>query len=111
VSRVVSRYVRLATHHGIADGLGGFERPIANEDGQVTEQPLLRLVEQLIAPGHRVTERPLPRWHVTWAGRQQRQPALEAGQHNHRRQHAKLRGHQLDCERQTVQPSADLDDR
>ena len=74
------------------------------------EQRPFVLVEQLVAPGDRVAQRPLAVGQVARPAAEDIEPAPEAVAQLGRREQAKPRGRELDRERQPVEPRADLAD-
>lgn len=88
--------------------MGSVERAAASEDGEASEQQLLRRVKQVVAPFDRPLQRPLSFGQVARASRQQRQTLFEAGQHLSGFQEPNTARRQLDGERQPVEPSADF---
>ena len=67
---------------------------------------MLAVVEQVVAPGDRATQRLLPLRQVARAGRQQGEVVLEPGEDLVRRQELDPRGGELDRQRHAVQPGA-----
>ena len=63
----------------VADRLGRLERAASDEDREATEEALLLIVEQVVAPGDRVAERPLTLGQVAGAAGQQRQAGAPGG--------------------------------
>ena len=57
----------------VADGLGSLEREAAHEHAEPPKQPLLGLLQQVVAPGDRAAQRLLARGQVARAAGQQRQ--------------------------------------
>jgi hypothetical protein len=64
---------------GVADGLRRFDRAGGGEDGQATEEALLRRREHLVAPVDRRSQRLLPRGHVFRSAREDLQAVIETG--------------------------------
>jgi hypothetical protein len=62
---------------GSADLLGGLQRAAAGEDGQAGEDVLLGSRQQVVAPGNRRGERPLPLRCRPRAACEQGQPLIE----------------------------------
>ena len=62
---------------GGADDLGCLRRPPAGEARQVSEEPAERSVEQIVAPGDGVAERPLARRQVAGTLRERRDAVPE----------------------------------
>ena len=90
------------------DGLNGLQGAPANEHRQASEEALLRLVQQIVAPGDRVAKRALSLRQITGTCCQERQASLEAGQQGARREQLHPRGRQLDGQGQPIQAPADL---
>ena len=80
------------------------------EHGEDLEQRALVVIEQLVAPGDRVAERPLAVGQVARSAAEDIEPAPEAVAQLGGREQAKPRGRELDRERQPVEPRADLAD-
>jgi len=55
---------------GPADGLRRFQRKVADERGEASEHQPLALVEEVVAPGHGVAQRPLTLWQVACPARE-----------------------------------------
>ena len=72
-----------------ADGFGRVEGEAADEHRHAAEQPLLRRVEEVVAPGDRGRERPLPGRHVPRSADEQRQARLQAFQEQPGREHCR----------------------
>ena len=85
-----------------------FQRAAAHEHTQPPEQRLLRLVQQVIAPGDRVSHGLLPGRQVVRAAGQHRQPAVQPGQQRRRGKQPHPGRGQLNGQREPVQPPADL---
>src|SRR5262249_12467415 len=94
-----------------ANALGRFGPTAADEHGQPPEQPLLLLREQTVAPVDRVPQRPLALVDVARSAGQQRQPLVETAKERDGGERPLPGRRELDRERQTVEPDADLDDR
>ena len=92
----------------VGHGLGRLERAPADEDRDPAEQPLLRFVEQVVAPGDRAPQRLLAFGQIARAAGQDLQPALESSQHRRGRQRLDARRRQLEGQRQPVEAVADL---
>ena len=75
------------------------------------EQPLLRPGQQVVAPLDRAAQGPLARRSVAAAARQQRQSAVEAGEHALRRHELHARRRKLQSEREAVEPHAEVAQR
>ena len=86
------------------------ERATAGEHGQACEEILLGRREQVVAPGDRGAQRPLPLGGRAGAAGEQWQSLLEPLEQHRRRERLDARGSQLDRERQTVEAPADLGD-
>jgi len=95
---------------GRADRLGRVEREAAHEDGELVEQLLLGLLEQLVAPGDRVAKGALALVGVAAAAREEGQAFAQPFRQPSRRQHGQTRRSQLEREREPVQAAADLAD-
>ncbi len=63
---------------GVGDRQGSGEGAATAEDGQLLKQDLLRLRQQVVAPGDGVAHRLLPGRGVSAAGSQQRESVLQA---------------------------------
>ena len=94
----------------VADGLGAFQRPAARKDGEARERPPFMVVQKVVAPSDRRSQRSLPLRRIARARGQQRQSLLEPFEQLRRRKHVYARGRQLDRKRQPVQPRADCSD-
>ena len=70
-----------------------------------------RLAQQVVAPGDRGAQRPLPVRHVPVIADQQAQRVLQPRQDRRRRQQLHPRGRQFDRQRQPVEASRDARDR
>jgi len=103
----VSQDVEDARGVRAADGLGGFERGAAGENGHALEHPLLFGRQQGVAPGDRFAQGAVALRRVAQA-RLQIEPALEAQRDRGRRDKARARGGKLDRQRQTVEFHADF---
>jgi len=108
-ARVLERRHRVEV--GAADLLGRGEREAAREDPELSEEPLARIVEKLVAPGERLAQRALARRRVACARRQQRQSAVEPMQQLVGTEQTRARGGELDRERQAIEAAADGVDR
>ena len=108
-----SRPSRLSTSPSSrsAHGVGGFQRPAADEDGEAAEEAALGLVQQVVAPGDRVAQRLLTGRQVACAAGQEGKSSLQPADDRLGREQADPGGRQLDRQRQAVQPDADLGDR
>src|SRR5207249_2943002 len=89
-----------------ADGLGGFDRKAADEDGEALEQHAVRWVQEVVAPVDDVAERLLPEGMVTRAFCQQRQAALQSCSQRLGREELDAGRRELDGHRQAVQAPA-----
>ena len=98
----------LAVPYGRASGhfLRSTQRPASGEDSKPTEQCLLRLAEQLMAPVNRGPERLMPRGRADGAA-QQREPVIEAVGDLPDAQRGYPRGGQLQRQRDAIQAKAD----
>lgn len=85
-------------------------RAASDADGEAAEEAAFGRVEQVVAPGDRVAERALALRQVAGSAGQQREAALQAGEHRLRSQQLDPRGCQLDRQREAVQASADVGD-
>jgi hypothetical protein len=63
---------------GQADCFESLERATADEDRQAPKEPLPAFSEQVVAPGDCVPQSALPKWHISPAGREKRQTAVQA---------------------------------
>ena len=95
---------------GAADLLGGLQRATAGEHGQAGEEVLLCRRQEVVAPGDRRAQRPLPLRCRARAAGKQRQPLLESFEQDRRRESLHARSSQFDRERQAVEAPADLGD-
>ena len=95
----------------VADRLGRRERAAADEDREPREDPLLVVVQEVVRPGDRRTQRLLAadRRLGRRCSRSRRSP--EALDELPRREHARSRGGELDRQRQVVEAAAELLDR
>ncbi len=96
---------------GATNALGGGQVAATAEDRQATEERLVGLLEQVEAPLNRVAKCLLSRRQVAWPAGQQAEAVVHALEHRLRRKQAAARGGELDRQRQTVEPAADLADR
>ena len=94
-----------------ADGFGGSARPATGESCQPGEQPLLHVVEQVIAPVDGGPERLVPRQHVAAAAGQQAKALIEQRHDLVDRQHRDARCSQFQRQRNAVEPHANLGHR
>jgi len=101
-----SRLLDPSTH-----GLGCVQVEAAGEHPQPSEQRLLLLGQQVVAPGDRVPQRAQALGQVGGAAGEQGQPVGQARQQRLGRQDLDPGGGQLDRQRQPVEPAADLRDR
>ena len=92
-----------------ADGLGSFERPAAREDREPRKQPPLLAAEKPVAPVDRRPKRLLALGRVTRAAGKV-EPAAEPLEHRLWWEQLAARSGELDRERQSVEPRADLGD-
>jgi hypothetical protein len=74
------------------------------------EQLALTRLEQFVAPLDRRTHRPLAGRRVARPLREEGEPLAQPQQHRLRREHADVRGRELESERQPVEPAANLRD-
>ena len=86
---------------------GGGEGERAREDGDAGQQPAGVLVEQVVAPLDRGSERSLALVRVPRPAREERQRRLEAVQEPLRPEELRARGRQLEREGQAVEAPAD----
>src|SRR5205823_4725030 len=94
----------------VADGLGRLEAATAREDGVPGEQPSLILAQKAVAPVDRVPERLLAARSVPRSARQQGETLSQAVEQCLWREQPHTGRCELDCERQPVEPGADLRD-
>lgn len=91
----------------VADSLGRRESAPSDEDREPREDPLLVVVQEVVRPGDRRTQRLLAAVGVS-ATAQQVEALPQALDELPRREHTRSRGGQLDCQRQVVEPAAEL---
>src|SRR4051812_25492673 len=60
-----------------ADGFGGLERKTSREHGQPTQESLLAMVEQSVAPIHRAAERAMARQRRATAAREESERVVQ----------------------------------
>ena len=94
-----------------ADRLDRVQRPSAGEDGEPAQQPLLRRLQQLVAPVDRAAQRLLTGGQIPRTAAQEREPASEPSQDRLRTEDACPCGSELDRQWQAVQAGHDLGDR
>ena len=90
--------------------LCGLEREPACKDTQAGKQVPLLVGQKLVTPFQRVPNRALTFGHVTGAAGQQLQPVAETVEHRLRGHSRDSRRSELDGERETVEPRAELAD-
>ncbi len=90
------------------DLLHGFLGKPAGKDPQMAKRALLLGREQVVAPANRVLETLQPLWLVGRAVAEEIEAAIDARQDGLWGQHAHLAGGQLDGQRQSIDPAADL---
>ena len=95
----------------VHDPLGGVARPVADEDGEAPEQSLLRVGQQVVAPGDRAPQRPLPFGQVARPAGQQVDRVLQPLEDPGRREDLHARRGELDRERQALETRGDRADR
>ena len=95
----------------VADLLQSLQGPALVEDGEPAQQPLLRAVEERVAPADRRAQRALAQREVAIARRQQVERVVEPLQQRGGLQHAHAGRGQLEREGQAVEPAADRGDR
>ena len=93
------------------DRLGRIDREAAGEDGQSSEQPLLLVVEQAVAPLDRRLQGLLPGERPPAPTGQEAEPVVEPGGDAFGAHHAHPGRGQLDAEREAVEPTADAGHR
>ena len=98
--------VDVAVHR--ADRLGGVERRTPGADRQPGEQRPLGLVEQVVAPGDRGPQRPLPVGGTSASGPRRSSARSSRRSSDRRRQRAHPGGDQLDRQRQPLQAAHHL---
>jgi hypothetical protein len=102
-------YERLEAVERRAAYLGGrFMGRSAREDGQTTEELLFDRIEEFVTPLDRPAQGALMPRHVTPAPGEEWQPTLESSQHLSRLKHFHASCGEFDCERKSVEASADL---
>ena len=89
-----------------ADRLDVIQADAAAEHRARRQQPPCRLAQQIVAPGDRGAQRPLPVRHVPAAAHQQSERVREPRQDRRRRQQLHPRRRQLDRQRQPVESFA-----
>jgi hypothetical protein len=94
----------------VADLLGSLERASASEDGQASEEPLLLVQEEVVAPLDRRPQRALALGRIAGATGQERQALVEALEHLGRGHRLYACSRELERERQIVEAGADLGD-
>src|SRR3954470_7076809 len=99
-----------AVEVGFADGLGRLERATICEHREPSEQPLLVLLQQVVRPFDRRSQRLLPNLGVP-AAAEQVEPATEPLEQLTGREHRDPRRGELERKRQVVQPRAQLVER
>ncbi len=100
--RADGQYVGLDfARHG-AYRVNSLERAAADEHGQAAEEATLRLAQELMAPGERVPERPLPSRRVARPAREEREAGLQVGQQRPGGQQADPSHGELDREGHSV---------
>jgi hypothetical protein len=92
---------------GVRDILGGFEGAAAGEDGERSNEALLFLRKEVVAPGDRRPQRLLARIGVP-AAPEQIEPLGDALEDLRRRERFRPGSSELDRERQVVETSAEL---
>ncbi len=85
-----------------------FEREPSAEDSEPGEELLLVRAEQVVAPGDRVAERPVPVGKVAGPTAEELEPLVEEREHRLGRQQLRPGGRQLQGERQVVEARADV---
>ena len=93
-----------------AHGLGSLAREAARERAEDGEEPPGVRLEQLVAPTDRRAQGPLPFREVARPLRRELEPVVERLEQLGRRQVGRAGGDELDRERQSVEPAADLGD-
>jgi hypothetical protein len=84
------------------------QRPATGEGGEPLEEALLSRVEQLVTPVDGSVQGALPSGQVPRAAREDREASLETVEDRDWREQRDPGGGQLDGQRQTVEPAADL---
>ena len=102
---------RLTGSANAAHGLGGLERKSRWEDSKVTQQALLFLRQQLVAPVERGSQGSVPRDRGAASAGQQREAITQAGSHLLGSDKGGAGRGELDGERNAVEVPADLGDR
>ena len=90
--------------------LCGLEGAAASEDAEARERDALVRAEQVVAPADRRRESALARRRVARTGGEEVRFPFEAREDLGRREQLRARGRELDRERQSVEPAADLRD-
>ena len=94
-----------------AHDFGGLQRPRTTEHGQPAQQDLLVLTQQVVAPVDQRAQRLMPTRRGRTAAGQHLELIVQASRKLLGRQHVHPGRRQLQRKRDTVQPSADVDDR
>ena len=95
----------------VADLLHRLERPAFVEDREPAQQPLLRGVEQRVAPADRRAQRALAKRQIAIARRQQVERVIEPLEQRRGLEDSHARRGELERQRQAVEPAADRGDR
>src|SRR4029079_10223618 len=90
------------------NSLGSVKREPTYKDGKPAKELLLTRGKEIVTPGDRVTNGLLPVGHISAAAGQQRQPMLEPVCQNLCGQEPGPGRSQFNCQRQSIQPAADL---
>ncbi len=93
---------------GVTDRPDGFQSTSTYEHSKPHEQSLLSCPQQFVTPVYRAPERPLPLGQVPCSACEQLEPTLQTREHRLGRKHPHPGCGQLDRERETIQPAADL---
>ena len=96
----------------LGDVLGGGQREPADEDGEAREELLLLRLQEVVAPLDRPAERPLALGETGARRRPQEiEPRVETLEQRARREKIAARRGELERQRKTVEPDAELDHR
>src|SRR6266536_101047 len=102
------QYINAQIGVRIAERFGNRHGPSRHKRGEPPEEPLLGLVEQIMAPGDRAEQRLLTNGEIPRPTRQQWEPPTEPRQQRLWREQLTSSRRQLDGERQPIQPDASL---
>ncbi len=102
-----SQHLQAELARPAADRLGRLQRPATDKHAQPSEEPLLGVAEEVVAPIQCGPQRLLPLGPVLRPGGQQRQAMLEPRQQHGRGEQTDARGRQLERQGQPIEPPAD----